>query len=74
MNKQQLISALEDTGALEDIINFYNDNNGAVQTMNNIGDVVHFILEQLSIVDEAYEDQDEDYDLENISLDSQRIM
>ena len=76
--KQELIKALDDTGSFDDIIKFYNDKYGTEETMNNIGDAVHFILEQLSIVDECDKGQifgkTSDELLEGLSLDKQRLM
>lgn len=77
ITKEALIKALDDTGTFEDVINFYNDKCGVKETMNNIGDAVHFILETLAVDNEIKGQifgKTSDELLEGISFDKQRLM
>jgi len=77
INKEDLIKALDDTGCFDDIINFYNDKYGTKETMNNIGDAVHFILETLEADHEGKWQifgKTSDELIEGFSFDNQRLV
>lgn len=75
LTEDRLISILKEVGAFHDIINFYNDGDSNVeQTINDIGDAVHFALEMLGEADENTFNQSEENESESISYNSQRLM
>lgn len=73
IDKDEFVSALDEAGVFEDVIDFFYDAQNFEETKENIGDAVHFILEQLHCADEGF-DQAEEERLEGISFDNQRLI